>query len=95
MNDHKLPPVERKFIKVSPKVPDLDTVLIWTGLSDPWTIGLFLDHFLDQFLDPFFDQFLDKFLGHFFWTILSGGGRPLVLREGWDAVYQYSGMGTR
>ena len=56
---------------------------------------MFLDHFLDQFLDPFFDQFLDKFLGHFFWTILSGGGRPLVLREGWDAVYQYSGMGTR
>ena len=30
--------------------------------------------------------FLDYFL-----TILSGGeGRPLVLREGWDAVYQYS-----
>ena len=28
----------------------------------------------------------------YFWTILLGGGegRPLVLREGWDAVYQYS-----
>ena len=95
MNDHKLPPVGRKFIKVSPKVPDLDIVWIWTGLLDPWTIGLFLDHFLDQFLDPFFDQFLDKFLGHLFGTILSGGGRPQVLREEWDAVYQYSGMGMR
>ena len=30
-------------------------------------------------------------MGPFFKTILSGGGRPLVLREGRDAVYQYSG----
>ena len=35
--------------------------------------------------------------GLFFRTILSrgGGGRPLLLREGWDAVYQYSGRNNR
>ena len=33
---------------------------------------------------------MKHFFGPFFGTILSGGGRPLVLREGWDAVYQYS-----
>ena len=32
---------------------------------------------------PFFGPF-------FFWTILSGKGRLLILREGWDGVYQYS-----
>ena len=39
---------------------------------------------------------LDYFLDYF-WTILSGGGggRPLVLKEGWDAVYQYSGRGEK
>ena len=37
------------------------------------------------------DYFLD-----YFWTILSGGGgKPLVLKEGWDAVYQYSGRGEK
>ena len=42
------------------------------------------------------DYFLDFFFGPFcgsFWTILSGGGRRLLLREGWDAIYQYSGRG--
>ena len=29
----------------------------------------------------------------FFLTILSGGSTPLVLREGWDAVYQYTEEG--
>ena len=24
---------------------------------------------------------------------MSGGGRRLLLREGWDAIYQYSGRG--
>ena len=38
------------------------------------------------------DYFLDHFFGSF-WTILSGGGKPLLLREGWDAIYQYSGRG--
>ena len=42
------------------------------------------------------DHVLDHF---FFWTfflaILSEGSRPLALREGWDAIYQYSGMGGR
>lgn len=46
-----------------------------------WTIfGPILDLFWDQFLDLFWDHFI-------------GGGRPLVLRERWDAVYQYSGRG--
>ena len=30
-----------------------------------------------------------------FWDHFIGGGRPLVLRERWDAVYQYSGRGGR
>ena len=44
---------------------------------------------------------LDYFIGLFFWTIFGpfyrggGGGRPLVLKEGWDAVYQYSGRGEK
>ena len=32
--------------------------------------------------------FLDHFIG-------GGGSTPLVLREGWDAVYQYRGRGGR
>ena len=40
---------------------------------------------MDQFLDPF---------GSIFEPLNHGGGRPLVLREGWDAVYQYSGRGA-
>ena len=39
-------------------------------------------------------------MGPIFWTIFFldhfiGGGRPLVLREGWDAAHQYSGRGGR
>ena len=52
-----------------------------------WTVGP-----LDDWTIFFWDYFLDNF-----WTILSGGGggRPSVLKEGWDAVYQYSGRGGR
>ena len=32
---------------------------------------------------------------YFFEPFYRGGGRPLVLREGWDAVYQYSGRNSR
>ena len=46
----------------------------------------FLDHFLDYFLDYFLDHFLDYFLDHFLDHFI-GGSTPLVLREGWDAVY--------
>ena len=50
---------------------------------DHWTLGLFLKLFLD-------------FFWTIFWTILLGkGGRPLGLREGWDAVCHYSGRGGR
>ena len=35
---------------------------------------------VDYFFEPFYR---------------GGGGRPLVLREGWDAVYQYSGRNSR
>ena len=47
---------------------------------DPWTIGLFY--------------------WTIFWTIFGsfyrgGGGKPLALKEGWDAVYQYSGRGEK
>ena len=48
-----------------------------------------LDYFLDYFLNHFMDQiFLDHFIG-------GGESTPLVLREGWDAVYQYRGRGGR
>ena len=43
----------------------------------------FLDHFSDYFFGPFLDYFFEPFLGPFY----RGGSTPLVLREGWDAVY--------
>lgn len=58
------------------------------GPLDPWTIGLFFGLFLGPFFGPFFWTF---FLDHF----IGGGGRPLVLKEGWDASHQYSGRGGR
>ena len=55
-----------------------------------WTIG-----FLDLWT-IFWAIFWTTFFGPiFFRTILSGGGGALVLREGWDAIYQYSGKGGR
>ena len=55
----------------------------WTiGSLDHWTIGLFWDHF-------------GVFFGTIFWTIILGDDIPLVLRKGWDTVYQYSGRGGR
>ena len=54
-----------------------------------WTIGP-LDYFLDIFWTTFWTIFWT-----FFSTILSKGPPPLVLREGWDAVYQYLGRGER
>ena len=77
----------------------------WIGPSDPWTIGLlFWTIFLDYFFWTIFwtifgpfslDLLLDQFLDHFFRPFYRRGGRPLVLREGWDAVYQYSGRDVR
>ena len=61
----------------------------WTiGPLDPWTIGLFFGLFLGPFFGPFFEPF-------FFGPFYRGGGRPLVLREGWDASHHYSGRGGR
>ena len=55
----------------------------WTiGSLDHWTIGLFWDHF-------------GVFFGTIFWTIILGDDIPLVLKKGWDTVYQYSGRGGR
>ena len=64
----------------------------WTGPLDPWTI--FLDYFLDHYFWPCFGPFfwiifLDHFLDHFFGPFYRGGCTLLVLREGWDTVYQY------
>ena len=42
-----------------------------------------------------YGPFFGPLFGPFFWTILSGGGRLLILREGWDGVYQYSGRSGR
>ena len=54
--------------------------LHWTtGPLDPWTIELFSGPFFYHFLGPYFGYYLDPF---FFRTILTGKGRPLVLREG-------------
>ena len=47
------------------------------------------------------DDWTIFFFGTIFWTIFGpfyrggGGGRPKLLKEGWDAVYQYSGRGGR
>ena len=49
-----------------------------------WTIGLFFGHFLDHF-------FLESFSGPTFGLVFG----PFALREGWNAVYQYSGRGGR
>ena len=47
----------------------------------------------------FFSIFWTLFWSNYwtiFWTIYGGGGgKPLVLRNGWDAVYQYSRRGGR
>ena len=57
-----------------------------------WTTGLFVWTILwTIFWIIFWTFFLD-----YFRTILSGGGgRPLVLRKGWNAFYQSSGRGGR
>ena len=51
-----------------------------------------MDHWaiLDHFLTIFWTFFGTIFQNHFI-----GGGRPLVLRQGWDAVYQYSERGGK
>ena len=46
---------------------------IWTGL----------------FFGPFLGPFFGAIFWTIFWTILKGGSSPLVLREGWDEVYQH------
>ena len=51
-------------------------------------MGSLLWNRLKYGLDYFLDYFKTIFL-----TILSGGSTPLVLREGWDAVYQYTEEG--
>ena len=58
---------------------------------DHWTLGL-LDYWT-----IFWTIFLTIFFGFFFSfrTILSWGGKLLVLRERWDAINQYSGKGGR
>ena len=58
---------------------------IWTGPLDPWTIGP----------SDFFGTILGSFLEFYFWTIILGDDIPLVLKKGWDTVYQYSGRGGR
>ena len=61
-----------------------------------WTTGL-----LDSLFGLFYGPFFGPYFGPFFWTIFGpfyrggGGGRPLVLRKGWNAFYQNSGRGGR
>ena len=48
----------------------------------------------------FYRPFFGSYFGPFFWTIFGPfyrgeGGRPLVLRKGWNAFYQNSGRGVR
>ena len=52
---------------------------------DHWTI----------FWTLFGTIFRTIFWTFFFGPFYRGGGRPLVLREGWDASHQYSGRGGR
>ena len=57
------------------------------GPLDPWTI--FLDYFLDHFFGPLFGPFIVSFFWTIFFKTILSGGTLLVLREGWDTVYQY------
>ena len=50
-----------------------------------------MDHFFFPFSGPFFGLIIGQSCGPF----TGGGGKPLVLRKGWDAVYQYSRRGGR
>ena len=48
----------------------------------------------------FYGPFFGSYFGPFFWTIFGpfyrwGGGRPIVLRKGWNAFYQSSRRGGR
>ena len=66
--------------------------LHWTtGPLDQWTLGL-LNYFLGHFFITFWDHILDIIWTLFFFrTILTGKGRPLVLREGRKANCCYWG----
>ena len=50
-----------------------------------------MDLFFFSFSGPFFGLIIGQSFGPF----TGGGGKPLVLRKGWDAVYQYSRRGGR
>ena len=75
--------------------PQHDTVMISMSFNSYATQAIFfiipawhrVKYGLDNFFGPFF--------GLFFWTILEGGSTPLLMREGWDEVYQYWGRGGR
>ena len=60
-----------------------------------------LDYFFGLFFGPFFRiifwtfSFTQYFFGPFYRGGGKGGNTPLVLREWWDAVNQYSGRGDR
>ena len=43
-----------------------------------------VDYFVDCFVDHFLNRFLDPFFYHY-----GRGSTPILLKEGWDAVYQY------
>ena len=55
-----------------------------TGSLDPWTLGLFFGLFYGPFFGPYFGPF---FFGLFL--------RPLLIRKGWNAFYQYLERGGR
>ena len=50
---------------------------------------------MDHFFFPFSGPFFGPIIGQSFGLFTGGGGKPLVLRNGWDAVYQYSRRGGR
>ena len=58
---------------------------IWTEPLDHWTI-FWTTHIWTFFL-PLFRPFYRRSRG--------GGDKILVLREGWDAVFQYSGSAEK
>ena len=55
-----------------------------------------MDYFFGSFFFPFSGPFFGLIIGQSFGLFTGGGGgKPLVLRNGWDAVYQYSRRGGR
>ena len=68
---------------------------IWTEPLDHWTIFWTTHIWTFFFLELFFGPFFLPLFRPFYRRSRGGGDKILVLREGWDAVFQYSGSAEK